>query len=140
MALLPIVLAMLSRRRGGAGGFPGLSGTAAGGALGGLAGLGGLGALLERFQQKGHGDEMQSWIGTGENRPITPDALSQVFDGNELSQIASQAGVSEDEARVGLSALLPQIVDQLTPEGRVPDDDQLSSRLDELQGELQQRT
>jgi uncharacterized protein YidB (DUF937 family) len=119
--------------------LPGLSGSAAGGALGGLAGLGGLGALLERFQQKGHGDEMQSWIGTGENQPITPDALSQVFDGNELSQIASQAGVSEDEARAGLSALLPQIVDQLTPEGRVPEDDQLSSRLDELQGELRQQ-
>jgi uncharacterized protein YidB (DUF937 family) len=139
MALLPIVLAMLSNRQGGAGGLPGLSGSAAGGALGGLAGLGGLGALLDRFQQKGHGDEMQSWIGTGENRPIPPDALSDIFDGNELSQIASQAGVSEDEARMGLSALLPQLVDQLTPEGRVPDGDQLSSRLGEFENELQQQ-
>jgi uncharacterized protein YidB (DUF937 family) len=139
MALLPLVLAMLSNRKGSAGGIPGLSGSAAGGALGGLAGLGGIGALLDRFQQKGHGDEIQSWIGTGENRPIPPDALSDVFDRNELSQLASQAGLTEDEARVGLSALLPQIVDQLTPEGRVPDDDQLRSRIGELEGELQQQ-
>lgn len=134
MALLPVVVAMLSNRRGGAAG--GLSGLGAGGALGGLAGLGGLGALLDRFQQKGFGNQVQSWIGTGENQPIEPDALSRVFDGNELSQIASQAGVSEDEARTGLSALLPQIVDQLTPEGQLPDDDRLSARIGDFEREL----
>jgi uncharacterized protein YidB (DUF937 family) len=102
--------------------------------------MGGLGSLLDRFQQKGFGDQMQSWIGTGENQPITPDALSQIFDGNELPQIASQAGVSEDEARMGLSALLPQLVDQLTPEGQVPDDDRLSARLGEFEREFEQRS
>jgi uncharacterized protein YidB (DUF937 family) len=158
MALLPVVLAMLSNRRGGAGGQPGLPTGMGGGAqgglsglgglaglgrlagLGGLAGSGGLGALLERFQQKGLGDQMQSWIGTGENQPLDPNAVSQVFDHDELSQIASQAGVSEDDARTGLSALLPGLVDQLTPDGQMPDDDRLSTRLGEFEQELGQRT
>jgi uncharacterized protein YidB (DUF937 family) len=150
LALLPVVLSMLANRRGnqtmgrnampgfglggGAGGLGGLGG------LGALAGLGGLGALLHRFQQNGYGNQVQSWVGTGENQPIEPDAVSQVFDGNELSQIASQAGVSEDEAREGLSQLLPQVVDHLTPQGHLPDAEQLSSSLDEAERDLQEQT
>jgi uncharacterized protein YidB (DUF937 family) len=139
MALLPVVLSMLANRRGGTG----FGRTAAPGGLGGLgalAGLGGLGALLHRFQQNGYGQQAQSWVSTGDNQPIEPEAVSQVFDRNELSEIASQAGVSEDEARTGLSALLPQIVDHLTPQGQLPDDDQIASRVDELEQEYQQRT
>lgn len=150
LALLPVVLSMLASRRGnatmgrnampgsglgaGAGGLGGLGG------LGALAGLGGLGALLQRFQQNGFGDQVQSWVGTGENQPIEPEALSRVFDGNELSQIASQAGVSEDEAREGLSQLLPQVVDHLTPQGQLPDPDQVSSSIDEAARELEEQT
>jgi uncharacterized protein YidB (DUF937 family) len=147
LALLPVVLRMLANRRGGAGagrtGLPGFGLNAGAGGLGGLgalAGLGGLGALLQRFQQKGYGDQAQSWVSTGENQPIEPDAVSNVFDGNELSQIASQAGVSEDEARTGLSQLLPHVVDHLTPLGELPEPDQLLSTLDDAERELQNQT
>ena len=137
MALLPVVLGMLANR-GGMGG--GASPSAGAGPLGGLGGMGGLGALLDRFQQSGFGDQVQSWISTGENKPIPAEALTQVFDANELSQIASQAGLSEDEARTGLSQLLPQVVDQLTPQGQVPESDQLLSSIDQFERELGQRS
>jgi uncharacterized protein YidB (DUF937 family) len=137
VALLPVVLSMLANRRRGAM-APGFGTSGGLGGLGALAGMGGLGALLERFQQKGYGDQVQSWISTGENQPIPPDAVSEVFDHNELSQIASQAGVSEDEAREGLSELLPQVVDNFTPQGQLPDSDQLSSTIDQLMQEMQQ--
>jgi uncharacterized protein YidB (DUF937 family) len=150
LALLPVVLRMLANRRGsapmGRSGVPGFGLGSGGGGLGGLgglgalAGMGGLGALLHRFQQNGFGDQVQSWVSTGENQPIEPQALSQVFDGHELSQIASEAGVSEDEARDGLSQLLPQVVDHLTPQGQLPDEDQLRSSLDEAERELQEQT
>jgi uncharacterized protein YidB (DUF937 family) len=122
-----------SRLGSGGGNLGGLNG------LGAIAGTGGLGALLHRFQQKGYGDHVQSWIGTGENHPIPPQALSDVFDGDQLSEIASQAGVSEDEARAGLSELLPQVVDRLTPEGQLPEPEQLLSTIDDFDRELQQR-
>jgi uncharacterized protein YidB (DUF937 family) len=139
MALLPIVLGMLANRRGGAGlGRAGVPG-GLGGGLGALAGIGGLGALLHRFQQNGYGEQAQSWVSTGENQPIPPEAVSQVFDQNEMSTIASQAGVSQDEARTGLSALLPHIIDHLTPHGQLPSDDQLSSHVEQLQQEVEQR-
>jgi len=139
IALLPIVLRMLANRRGGPGAARGATTPGLGG-LGALAGMGGLGALLGRFQQNGYADQAQSWVSTGENQPIPPEAVSQVFDHDELSEIASQAGVSEDEARTGLSALLPQVVDYLTPQGQLPDADQLGSRVDQIEQELQQYT
>jgi uncharacterized protein YidB (DUF937 family) len=156
MALLPIVLSMLASRGGGpmtgnaarGSGLGGLLGTMGGaggmggsmggaGGMGAMSGLGGLGALLELFQQKGYGEQVQSWVGTGQNKPIAPEALSQIFGGGQLTQIASQAGVSEDEARMGLAALLPQVVDQLTPQGQLPEPDQLSSTLDDFARQLQ---
>ena len=138
MALLPIVLNMLANKRGGRG-MPGFGGgMGAMGGLGALASLGGLGALLQQFQQKGYGEQVQSWVSTDQNQPIPPDAVGQVFDHDELTQIASQAGVSEEEAREGLSELLPQVVDQLTPQGQLPNFDQLSASLEQFQQELQQ--
>jgi uncharacterized protein YidB (DUF937 family) len=136
MALLPVVLTMLANRSGGTG----FGRSAMPSGLGALAGIGGLGALLHRFQQNGYGPQAQSWVSTGQNEAIPPEAVSQVFNQNELSAIASQAGVSQDEARTGLSALLPHIIDHLTPHGQLPDDDQLASHVDQLQQEVQQRT
>lgn len=142
MALLPVVLSMLANRRGGAmagrGAIPGFGNAGGLGGLGALAGLGGLGALLQRFQQKGYGDQVQSWVGTGENQPIPPEAVGDVFDANELSQIASQAGVSVEEARAGLSELLPQVVDNFTPQGELPDLDRLTSSIDQLMQDIVQ--
>ena len=139
MALLPVVLTMLANRRSSGTAFGGSATPAGLSGLGALAGIGGLGALLHRFQQNGYGSQAQSWVGTGNNESIPPEAVSQVFNQNELSEIASQAGVSHDEARTGLSALLPQIIDHLTPHGQRPSADQLASQVDALQQEVQQR-
>lgn len=144
-SLLPVVLGMLANRSRGAGsvtggGFPGGLGAQPGGGmggmggmggLGGMAGMGGLGGLLQQLTERGYGQQAQSWVSTGPNQAIDPDALSQVFGTEEISRIAAQAGVSDDEARDGLAHLLPEVVDHFTPGGTMPDDDELASRVGE---------
>ena len=82
---------------------------------------GGLSGVLAKMQQAGYGQQAQSWIGTGQNMPIDPGALSQIFGRGQLGQIAQQLGVSQEEASGGLAQMLPQVVDQMTPQGQVPD-------------------
>lgn len=132
MALLPIVLNLLAnRRRGGA--VPGMGGGLGGlGGLGALAGLGGLAGLLGQLSQHGYGQQVQSWVGTGENEPLPPEALSQVFDQQQLAEIAGEAGVSEEDARLGLSELLPEVVDRFTPQGQLLGEDELNSSIDDF--------
>jgi uncharacterized protein YidB (DUF937 family) len=168
MALLPVVLAMLSNRGGGAqqsgyapsgggglgdilgqmmgggtqrgGGGLGdvLGGMLGGGAAGGGAGAGGggLGGLLEQMSRAGYGDQARSWVGTGQNMPITPDALEQIFGRGGIAAIARQAGVSEADASQGLSELLPEVVNHVTPGGEVPDLDSLSASVGDLSRQL----
>jgi len=83
-------------------------------------GGGGLGALLQQFQQAGLGDQIQSWIGTGQNMPVSPDQLTQAFGQGSLQQMAAQSGLGVDQVSGGLSQLLPQLIDSLTPQGQVP--------------------
>jgi uncharacterized protein YidB (DUF937 family) len=90
---------------------------------------GGLGGLVEQFKEKGLGDAVSSWVGTGENLPISAEQISQVLGNGEISRIAEQLGVSPEETSDGLAAVLPQVVDKLTPEGSVPSDDLLSQGL-----------
>ena len=80
---------------------------------------GGLGGLVEKFKEKGLGDIAASWIGTGENLPITAEQLKGVLGNETLGQMASQLGVSGDQLSAQLSGLLPQIIDKLTPNGHV---------------------
>ena len=82
---------------------------------------GGLQGMLGKFQQAGYGDQAQSWIGTGQNMPISPDALSKIFGEEQLGQIAQQLGMSQDDAAGGLAQMLPGVVDQMTPQGQIPD-------------------
>ena len=82
---------------------------------------GGLQGMLGKLQQAGYGQQSQSWIGTGQNMPIDAGALSQIFGHGQLGQIAQQLGVSQEEASGGLAQMLPQVVDQMTPAGQVPD-------------------
>lgn len=137
MSLLPVVLSMLSQRgqQGGAGGLGSIFGGGAGGGAGGGGapggGMGGLGDLLSQLTQKGYGREADSWVGTGANQALPPQAIEDVFGQEQLQRIAQQAGISSDEARSGLSELLPDVVDQLTPDGALPPGDQLSASVDE---------
>jgi uncharacterized protein YidB (DUF937 family) len=130
MTLLPLVLAMLANRQGG-GGLGGNAGNMGG--MGGQGGLGGLGSLLEQFQRMGYAGQANSWVGTGSNLPISPEIIAQVFGRDGLSQIASQAGLTESEASVGLSQILPDVVDRLTPQGQMPDLDALVASVDDLE-------
>ena len=143
IALMPVVLGMLANRGGqggaptqmnyapqGGGGLGDLLGQVLGGGAGGRGMGGGLGGLLAQMQQAGFGDEADSWVGRGANKSISPDAMSQIFGREGLEQISRKAGVSEDDAARGLSQLLPEVVDHMTPDGGVPDDAALASSVD----------
>ena len=82
---------------------------------------GGLGQILGRMQQSGYGQQAQSWIGTGQNLPIDPAALQEIFGHGQLGQIAQQLGISHEEASTGVAQMLPQVVDRMSPDGQLPD-------------------
>jgi uncharacterized protein YidB (DUF937 family) len=137
MALLPVLLRALANRGASAGGQAG------GGGLGGLGGLlgggllgGGLGGLLGQLAQGGYGQQTQSWVSTGPNEALPPQAIDEVFGEEQLAQIAAEAGVSPDDARDGLAQLLPEVVDQLTPGGELPAEQQLQSSVQDFASRL----
>ncbi len=92
---------------------------------------GGLQGILGKFQQAGYANQAQSWVSTGQNLPIDANALQQVLGQGQLGQIAQQLGMSRSDAAGGLASMLPQIIDQMTPQGQVPDnhDDIVSQAL-----------
>jgi uncharacterized protein YidB (DUF937 family) len=81
---------------------------------------GGIEGILGKFQQAGFGEQADSWVSTGQNMPIDPGALGQIFGQGELGQIARQTGMSHDEVSGGLADLLPGLIDKMTPQGQVP--------------------
>lgn len=97
---------------------------------------GGLAGLVEQFAGKGLGDIVSSWISTGENLPISAEQLHNGLGADVISQVAAKAGLSTQETSLQLSELLPQFVDKLTPDGKVPDGDILSQGMDLLKGIL----
>lgn len=161
LALLPIVLSMLANRgasasgardAGPAGGLGDILGQMMGGGaqssggglgdilgqvLGGAGGQGGgLGGLLRQFESAGLGDQARSWVSPGQNQPLAPDALGRVFGADGLASIARQAGLTERDTSAGLAQLLPEIIDRATPQGQIPDGDQLASTLQDLMRRL----
>ena len=102
-ALLNIVLGMVANQAGGNHGAGG-----------------GLGDLIGKFQQGGLGDAAASWVGSGQNIPVSADQISNVFGGDMLGKIASQLGVSHGEAAGQLSQMLPEVINHLTPNGHAP--------------------
>jgi uncharacterized protein YidB (DUF937 family) len=99
----------------------GLGGLLAGGAAGSVL-SGGLNDLLKQFQQNGHGDVVDSWVGTGPNKSIAPKELGQALGSEQINAALAQTGMSRDELLDALSHYLPQVVDRLTPQGRLPTD------------------
>ena len=91
-----------------------------GGAGGAAAGMGGLAGLVQQFQQGGLGDVVQSWVGTGQNLPVSAEQLHAVLGGGQISAMAQEAGVPQDGLMAQLSQLLPGVVDKLTPNGELP--------------------
>lgn len=103
----------------------GLGGLLAGGAAGSIV-SGGLGDLLKQFQQNGHGDTANSWVSPGPNKQISPNDLAGALGADQISALTSQTGLSRDELLSGLSQHLPEVVNHLTPHGRLPNEDEVS--------------
>lgn len=110
--------------QGGSSGLGGLLGGLGGGAsgadLGGLLG-GGTRELSDRFRQAGHGDAVDSWVGTGPNREVAPRDLEEAIGEDTLADLTEQTGLSRDELLSRLSRELPRAIDQYTPHGRLPE-------------------
>jgi len=87
--------------------------------LGKDSGIGGLAGLVQAFQKNGLGDLINSWVSTGPNLPATPSQIEQGLGGDLLNQLAGKAGLSSGAASSQLAGLLPDLVDKLTPNGKV---------------------
>ena len=114
-ALVTAVIGMLVNSGRGQGG------AAVSGASGAGGGLGGLGDLIGKFTQGGMGDVIGSWIGHGQNAPISGSQVSDVLGSDAIGKIAAQLGLTHAEAADQVSQVLPQVVDHLTPQGQVPE-------------------
>ena len=83
--------------------------------------------IVQAFQKNGLGDIVNSWVSTGKNLPVTPEQVKQGLGSDFLSQIAGKAGVSPDAASTQLSSLLPNLIDKVTPNGKIE-----ASEIDQL--------
>jgi uncharacterized protein YidB (DUF937 family) len=96
---------------------------------------GGLGGLIGALTQGGLGNVAGSWIGTGENQSVSAEQIQSALgndSGGLLARLAQQAGMSNDDAASGLSQILPGLVDKLTPDGQIPQQDSLENMLGAL--------
>ena len=104
-----------------------------GGILGGAAAgsviSGGLGDLLKQLQQNGHGETANSWVSPGPNKEIAPGDLANALGADQINGLMSQTGLSREDLLSGLSQQLPDVINHLTPDGRLPTDSEVSDRL-----------
>ena len=138
---------------GGLGGLLGgiLGGGAGGRSAGGAGGLGGnpmlrmllpmvasmlanggLQKVLAGLRDKGKATEADSWVSRGQNQPVAGEDIRDAVGDDEITSIADQLGVSKDEAAKAVAAVLPDVVDQVTPSGELPPDDELETQLGRL--------
>lgn len=115
----------------------GTQGNLVAGVMGLINSAGGLPGLLEKFQASGLGDKVASWVSHGENQPVSPDEVKDAVGQEAIDQVARQGGTTSEEASAGLARYLPQIIDKLTPNGQVPDNNDLVQQgLNLLKGRL----
>ncbi len=112
---------------GGLGGLlkGGLGGLLAGGAAGSIL-SGGLGDLVKTMQQKGLGDTANSWVSNGPNKQIDSNDLANALGSDQINALTSRTGMSRDELLGELSRYLPEVVNDITPDGRLPTDSEIS--------------
>jgi uncharacterized protein YidB (DUF937 family) len=129
MGLFDSVIGAVSGQLQGGEGLQGLMGMlgakpellqAATSLLGNDSAHGGLQGLIEKFQQGGLGDVVSSWVGKGENLPISAEQLTNVLGNDTLTGLASKFGVNTSDLAGQLSSVLPGLVDKLTPDGQAP--------------------
>ena len=81
---------------------------------------GGIQGIVDQFEKQGLGATVQSWIGNGPNQPITAEQIHQALGADSLKDLAAKAGLSTQDLAAKLSAILPQVIDKMTPDGKVP--------------------
>jgi uncharacterized protein YidB (DUF937 family) len=104
--------------------FPGGLGGLLGGAAAGSVLSGGLGNIIKELQDSGHGQVARSWVGTGPNEEIAPEDLANALGSDTLNTLSRQSGLSVNDLLAGLSQHLPDLVDQMTPKGRLPTEEE----------------
>jgi uncharacterized protein YidB (DUF937 family) len=107
--LMSALMGLLATRMGGTG-----------------AAMGGLQGLVERMTRNGHADTVNSWIGHGENRSIAPHELERALDPDDVDRLSRESGMPRQDLLSQLSELLPGVVDKLTPNGRMPNHQEMS--------------
>jgi uncharacterized protein YidB (DUF937 family) len=90
---------------------------------------GGLAGLVQKFKDRDLGSAVNSWIGTGENQPVSGEQIQQVIGNEHIQQIAEKTGVSKEDLPDMLAGLLPQVIDKLTPNGNLPEGNLLQQGL-----------
>jgi uncharacterized protein YidB (DUF937 family) len=93
---------------------------------------GGLLGLVNTLRQLGLDDVVSSWISTGKNKPISPEQVQNALGEGQINQMAQNMGVSHQEVSTGLAGLLPQLIDKLTPDGKLPESSVLDQGLELL--------
>jgi uncharacterized protein YidB (DUF937 family) len=83
-------------------------------------GHGGLVGLVQRFRQEGQGDVVDSWIGTGPNKPISPEQLTRVLGPDSVRRLGQSAGMTPESVGERLATMVPMLIDRLTPQGTMP--------------------
>ena len=102
-----------------------LGGAAAGGAAGSVL-SGGLGDLMKQLQQGGLGDAANTWVSSGPNKAVSPGDLSNALGADQINMLANQTGMSSDELLQNLAKHLPDVINHLTPDGRLPTEQEVS--------------
>jgi uncharacterized protein YidB (DUF937 family) len=93
---------------------------------------GGLQGLIWKLSRAGLGHQVQSWVSTGENQPVTGPQVRRAMDPRQLTVIADQAGMTPEETSDQLAKVLPAVVNQATPQGQLPDNDPFASGLEKV--------
>lgn len=106
------------------------------GSSGGAQGGGGLGALIQQFQKAGLGEAVNSWVSTGQNQPVSGDQIHQALGADRIQQFAQQTGMQGGQVSELLAQLLPQLIDKVTPNGSVPQQNDLQGMLSGLLSQL----
>lgn len=125
MGLLDTALGMLTNVQQSTGGSQATLVQAALGLLNQSQNGGGLQNLIGSFQQAGLGEVIASWVGTGQNLPISAEQIQQALGSGQLNQLADASGLSQLDTADGLAAILPNLIDKMTPNGQVSDADSL---------------
>jgi uncharacterized protein YidB (DUF937 family) len=86
---------------------------------------GGLNGLIEKISAGGLGEQVASWVSTGQNLPVTAEQIQAVLGSSFVQGLAAQMGINTADMAGSLANLLPQVVDNLTPDGQVPSDNKL---------------